>query len=598
MFGGLSMKGEPKEESAAPPAVPAPAASSGFSFLQSSIGASPAATPPAASSVTSSDNNAASEPQSQQPDSSAASSMIGSAFGFMSSASSASSVGQEETTSAAATTAAPPPSIFAGLTTSSANEPAAASAPEPTAAPPSSGFSFFSSIPSPTAPAQPTAAAAPIESSNNGDAASTTSTAGSSFSFMGSMAGSEHKDNAGSEAGSLPVVQEKEAAAPSSSAGGMSGFSFLSSAGAPVPPPVMEQPPEEIEAASSPPDMSGFSFLSSASTPAVPAPPPSEVASPTMEQPPSLISENTQPTAPAPGDLLSISNPGLPVGSGVSWSAPPVGATKKVMKKKRGKRVGVASAAVSTTGAAELPPPNSIPEPAHPSSFKPPSIPDSAMSPHQPATPQNISTMQATPSTPTPYAITQPESPPMRIKAERAMDKADEFIREKQRKSAIAMAAERAMQDKGPGLMPRTSSMESGASDGGGWKMNNAMPNSPASPTDETYQAAKAAAGEAKKLATNHASHSKGKASLFSNIFHRGKHGGGGSKLSKHGIPSHSSHGGVVSPAPVSGMGFKRGGSNGSAGIPSPLPPTQESPKKDGNFLVWKSTVIERGYGK
>jgi len=168
----------------------------------------------------------------------------------------------------------------------------------------------------------------------------------------------------------------------------------------------------------------------------------------------------------------------------------------------------------------------------------------------------------------------------MRIKAERAMDKADEFIREKQRKSAIAMAAERAMQDKGPGLMPRTSSMESGASDGGGWKMNNAMPNSPASPTDETYQAAKAAAGEAKKLATNHASHSKGKASLFSNIFHRGKHGGGGSKLSKHGIPSHSSHGGVVSPAPVSGMGFKRGGSNGSAGIPSPLPPTQESPKK------------------
>jgi len=140
------------------------------------------------------------------------------------------------------------------------------------------------------------------------------------------------------------------------------------------------------------------------------------------------------------------------------------------------------------------------------------------------------------------------------------MDKADEFIRDKQRKSAIAMAAERAMHDR------------SSSAGGGAGGVVGAMDSHPVSPSDETYRAAAAAAEEAQKLATDHASHSKGKGkgSLFSNFFHRK---GGGSNSSNHSISSRSSHGGVVaSPAPT--KGFERTVSNGSGGG---LPPMQET---------------------
>lgn len=535
MFGGLSIKGDSKEESAAPAAAPSAAPNSGFSFLQSSIGAS---APPAAV-----DDAAASEPPAA-----ATSAPAGSAFGFMSSGG-ASADSKEE----AAPTPAQP-SMFAGLSTPSAT---GSKAPEPAAAAPpnDSGFSFMSSMSSaaPVAPA-PTSDAI---NSNNADAASTTSTAGSSFSFMASMTGSAM----GSEIGEptkdngegLAVVQEKDAAA--GDAGGMSGFSFL---GAPAPP--------------------------------------SEMASPAMDQPPPLIPETLQTTAaptlavsaapaPAPVDLMSVTNATLPTGSGVSWSAPPMGmgmggtpgvTSKKVVKKKRGKRVGVGnSATTSTTN--EMPPPSSIPEPAQPSgSFQPPVPPAQTMGtqapvqqtmPQTPQTPSwgNQSTahqMPATPSSTSSDQLQLPESPPMRIKAERAMDKADEFIREKQRKSAIALAAERAMQDKsGNGQMQRSPSTE-------GWKMNN---NEPKSPKDSTYQAAKAAAEEAQKLAP-----AKGKTSLFSNFFHRK---GGSNPSAAHGdISTYSSHGGVIgSPAPPV-PSFQRGGSSGSAGSMNhgPLSPMHE----------------------
>eukprot|EP00571_Detonula_confervacea_P011814 CAMPEP_0172301562 /NCGR_PEP_ID=MMETSP1058-20130122/3413_1 /TAXON_ID=83371 /ORGANISM="Detonula confervacea, Strain CCMP 353" /LENGTH=1518 /DNA_ID=CAMNT_0013011717 /DNA_START=111 /DNA_END=4667 /DNA_ORIENTATION=+ len=563
MFGGLSIKGDSKDESS----VPAPAApNSGFSFLQSSIGA-----PAPISSA----NNAAAAPSSEPPAASAA----GSAFGFMSSGG-----GQEEVAAPDPPTAARP-SMFAGLSTSSSTGP---KAPEP-AAPPNSGFSFLSCAAPAPAAATPLAS---TESTNNADAASTTSTAGSSFSFMAGMTGSAVGSSAvSSDNGEqmkeingegLAVVQEKE--------GGMSGFSFLGAAD----------------------------------------PPPLEMSSPTMEQPPSLMSETTlQPTAaaptlaisasPAPVDLMSTSNATLPTGSGVSWSAPPMGmmgtpgvTSKKVVKKKRGKRVGVGSSAAAPAQPTSIPEPSSIPEPAQSTgSFRPP--PTTQSTPHPPShnhgtmpqTPRAPSwgnnsnnntndnsmppTLHQIPSTPTPPRPQLPESPPMRIKAERAMDKADEFIREKQRKSAIALAAERAMHDKSSGVP----SMDGSAS-GPGWKMSNgnqsnAVSLSPASPKDETYQAAKAAAEEARKLAP-----AKGKTSLFSNFFHRGKGGSNSSAAGAGGhgdggISTYSSHGGVISPTSAVNMNkssFQRGNSTGSAGSGSgiyhtgghsPLPPTRET---------------------
>ena len=116
---------------------------------------------------------------------------------------------------------------------------------------------------------------------------------------------------------------------------------------------------------------------------------------------------------------------------------------------------------------------------------------------------------------------------------------------------------------------------------------------SPSSSRDETYQAARAAAEEAKKLATDHAaSHSKSKTSLFSSLFHRKSggiaSGGGGVGASSHdnNIASYSSHGGVISQASPGMSTFQRSGSGGivrsaSSASNSPLPPTTKMPEMD-----------------
>ncbi|KAL9187888.1 hypothetical protein ACHAXT_006266 [Thalassiosira profunda] len=555
MFGGLSVKGESKEaeESAAAAPAAAAAGSSGFSFLQSAIGGAPS-TPsaaPAASSAAPSSGEAAAEgaaalgmagsafgflastpTPAAAPSASAspasnvaeAAAPAASAFGFMSGA--ASSTAPEETSSdaAAASPALAPraaPSMFAGLTTATekSNEPAASNS-ESSA--PGSGFSFLSS-PAPAA-AEPTM--------ENVEAASTTSTAGSSFSFVNGMAGGTEHEEPAKESSEAPLeaVQEKESAAGS-------GFSFLSGASAPLPTPA-----------------------DTVSTPSV--------------QPPSLVPEATtpiEPAAPAPGgDLLSVSNPSMPVGAGVSWSAPKAGGAKKVVKKKRGKRVGVGSAAAA--GAASIPDPQAsvLPDPQQqPGSFQPPAMPGAEAPPGPPPSQWGTPATPAMPSTPA-HGATEgtllPDSPPMRIKAERALDRAEEFLQEKQRRSALALAAERAVLDKGG----------AGSDNGGGWKLDNDDDGgAPDSPRDETYMAAKAAAREARKLADHPPKH--GKQSLFSNIFGRNK---GGSSSA---IPSHSAHGGVVGGgSPVPGRPslamLQRGGSNGSAASGSPVPGMHPSP--------------------
>ena len=365
---------------------------------------------------------------------------------------------------------------------------------------------------------------------------------------------------------SLPAVEEKseafESTTPATSTlgggGGLSGFSFMSGA------------------------------TSASTAPTAPPPAPDNLEQPPAP-PPSLIPETpATPAAPAPAvDLMSMPSPAtLPTGLGVSWSAPPgMAGTKKVVKKKRGKRVGVGSS--SATAAPQQQQTNAIPDPtSSQTSF----IPEPQFQPPQP--PPTPSTPQImTMSSPSPYAtqtptrpggdapIQQPvlpDSPPMRIKAERAMDKAEEFILQKQQqaeaqKSALALAAERAVQDKN-GDMQRSPSVESSGSSG--WKMNINATTEPTSPRDETYQAAKAAAEEAMKL--KHTHQPKGKASLFGGFFGRGKNSSGGGKDGQH-MPSQSSHGGVVaSPA------FQRGNSNGSTSVSggaslshSPLPLTK-----------------------
>lgn len=122
--------------------------------------------------------------------------------------------------------------------------------------------------------------------------------------------------------------------------------------------------------------------------------------------------------------------------------------------------------------------------------------------------------------------------------------------------------------------MPRPQSIE------GGWKLNNTNTTiSPTASKDETYQAARAAAEEAKKLATDHAaSHSKGKTSLFSSLFHRKT---GGASSSHDNIASYSSHGGVISQASTGMTTFQRSGSGSAVNNHSPLPPTMKMPDID-----------------
>lgn len=145
--------------------------------------------------------------------------------------------------------------------------------------------------------------------------------------------------------------------------------------------------------------------------------------------------------------------------------------------------------------------------------------------------------------------------------------------------------------------MPRSQSTEGSSSAGSGWKLNNSItPISPSSSKDETYQAARAAAEEAKKLATDHASsHPKVKTSLFSSLFHRKS--GAGVATSNHDIASYSSHGGVISQASSGMATFQRSGSggiisNGSASH-SPLPPTAKMPDIDDDITSENVAKVE-----
>ena len=124
------------------------------------------------------------------------------------------------------------------------------------------------------------------------------------------------------------------------------------------------------------------------------------------------------------------------------------GTAKKVVKKKRGKRVGIGSSGMEITSS--YPNDGGIPEPSSQQptdgSFHTPATNSSNNSPPPPPIWRNNTAHDNPPSS----SVTMPhDSPPMRIKAERAMDKAEEFIREKQKqRNAIALAAERAMQDR------------------------------------------------------------------------------------------------------------------------------------------------------
>jgi len=302
-------------------------------------------------------------------------------------------------------------------------------------------------------------------------------------------------------------------------------------------------------------------------------------------------------------------------------------APRKVVKKKRGKRVGVASSSSSggaEGGAADLPDP-----------YDAEGVPDSTRddgtgddgaraAPQSRAGAWSVADALPAgyPSTPTPQhdhpapVAAVEESPPMRIKAERAMDKAEEFIREKQmrQRTAISSAAERAMQQRGG---PGGEVGGPGSGSGSAWKTANDAaappppasllsssaafpPPSPSNSGDETYRAARAAAEEARRLADDRAtSHSKGKPSLFGSFFHRKVGAGGGS--ANHEIASYSTHGGVIGPGhPPSlpagwdvlrrgesgGSSSSGGGGGGGGGFAPPPPPSGGTPGGNDDGLV------------
>ena len=485
MFGGLAVKGgDAKEDEAG----------SGFSFLQTTGATTAAAStdqqPAAAAEV---EQQQQQQQQQQQPSMSLGTSG-GSAFGFLSSGGSTENKNADTTNNNPAQ--APPYTMFAGLNNSNTPAPAAATyssdspqsnvVTEEPPPPSGSGFSFMSlSTTTSAAPTQST------ESNNYGveeSASNNVSTAGSSFSFMSSMNNGEQKADTYSTHGVVSIVGEESsvAAAPSS------GFSFLGSSGTNAPPPPPTDSPSFIpQGEPSSPSQGGSSMFVglntteslNLNTTAAPPPPPAAAA--------------------ADSDLLSMSSPSLPAASGVSWGAPPgVGGAKKIVKKKRGKRVGVGSATVVQTQPPQQPVlatesnyvhnvggMNSIPAP-EPSSFQPP--PPTDTSPYAPAM-----------------------SPPMRVKAEMATQNAEEFIKEKQR-SAIAMAAERAMNEKATSSSQNGSS-GSGSGGGGGWKIATAAETPTLSPRDSEYQAAKAAAEEARNLSASKLGTASSK-SLFSGV--------------------------------------------------------------------------------
>ena len=531
MFGGLAVKGGDAKDDSSSSAPPAAApSSSGFSFLQTATGA--------AAPTASSEQPAV---EGEQQSSMSMGTSGGSAFGFLSGGSTTETNNNADNTT---NYNSAPPSMFAGLnntpaaTNNSESQGGSIEAPPPQPSSSGSGFSFMSSL--------ATSAAAPAESNNNSvEAASNASTAGSSFGFMSSMMSTT--DENGEQTETAGETKEESSAAPASS-----GFSFLSSGsiGNTAPPPpaddIMSSHSPSLIPLSEPSSQGSSSMFAGLNTTA------------TTET--KITENNNTATAPPPpppdSDLLSMSSPALPAASGVSWGAPPgVGGGKKIVKKKRGKRVGVGSAAAVVQQ--QQPPPvqqqqqqqpmvtemSSISAP-EPSSFQPPP-PLSTDSYAQPAASNNPPVPMYQPSPMASEIKTADEdlppkmSPPMRVKAEMAMQNAEEFIKEKQR-SAIAMAAERAMNEK--------VTSENGSGTGGGWKLQPlGAAEQQLSPKDSEYQAAKAAAEEARNLSAT-----KGKASLFSGSLVSGVSGFFGRKspntstTDPASMASYSSHGGVV----------------------------------------------------
>jgi len=564
MFGGLAVKGGGAKDDSSSAAAAAPASSSGFSFLQTSIGSSGGGT-------ASSEQPSASEGDHQSSSMPLGTSSGGSAFGFLSG-------GSTDNTN---NNPAPPPvapSMFAGLnntpaaaiTNNSSDSQGCATEATPHHPPTSgSGFSFLS----PSAPPQ-----TELNNNNGGvEVASNVSTAGSSFSFMNSMISNSengetiaNKTETDTAAGFSLVgetIEESTAATPVAS----SGFSFLSSAAPPHPKEDnMASHSPSLIPQSEPSSQGGSSMFAGLNTMATET----NTATTTTTTTENNDTAPPLPPAAADSDLLSTPSPVLSAASGVSWGAPPgVGGAKKIVKKKRGKRVGVGSAAAAVPQPTQQPAvateSNNV-APEQPSSFQPPPSLTTDTSYAQP-TPSNppAPMYQSSPMASQIKSNAPPQvSPPMRVKAEMAMQNAEEFIKEKQR-SAIAMAAERAMSEK--------ASSSSSSENGSGWKLSPAE--IPSYPKDSEYQAAMAAAEEARTLSV-----SKGKTSLFSGVSgFFGKKSPNTSNDAASSISSYSSHGGVVN----NGMDpVRRTSSN--------PPATSLSPTKEGEEHHPSTDPIQR----
>ena len=447
--------------------------------------------------------------------------------------------------------------MFGGLEVKSKDESSAPPAPS------SSSFSFLQ-----------TETTAPTNTNNNTTVPAEESrvpSSGSAFGFLSAAPSpAESTATTVSTTATTPAAESAEDTATS-------GFSFLSS---PAPATVAETPAptssfgflhspapetkETVEAPAAP--STGFSFLASPSETVANPPVNANVAPP----------DHTSSTAAPSSDLLSTAHQSLPTGAGVSWSAPPL-AHKKVKKKVGKTRVGV-GATTPNASAGNIHDVTSVHSPSITSQPAPIGV--------TPLQTHHTNTLRTTPSY-APAVPPSPQSPPLAVKAERVHNNADEFIREKQR-NALAEAAQRAK-------LERVDASSANASVGGNsvnsipsanstsannnnhntsWKLSNDTYNAATtlslSPTDETYQAAKRAAEEARKMETSPHVMSGSKKFSLSGFFQRkgSSASAGGGHSSE--ISSYSSHGGVVGRGDV---GNNSGGERQSSQV---LPTTKE----------------------
>ena len=441
MFGGLEVKGSGGGEDGGgePEAAPVPA-SSGFSFLSGAADPEPEATaePEAGPEV---EPEAEPEPEAAAP----------SAFGFLS-----------------APAAAP----------AAADE---ASSSLPDVGPAASGFSFLSSTSEPSAPAVAPAAAEKEEEEEDAPAAAP---AESGFGFLSAPLSGADGDSP------LPAAAEAEPD-PSEAPSSGSGFGFLSqpsAAGTNGGPTEAEAQAEAGQPAAPAEAGSMFSFLSGASG----APPLPSLAAP----PPSLA---PSPAAPAGSGAVF---------GGLAAAKPPTGRSK-IKKRSRAKKVGMAS------GPAAMPVP-----PAQQQQPLPAPAPVAQPSPPRGGTPAYGAPAEgAAPPSPVPVAsegygeVPQPDGASAKDDAEEAAREAERFMEEMRRKEQAASAAAPSP----PGAAPldwrgmSTTRQEvtedyGGSGGGGGYSFTPpvAVPNYDeepppgATPTDEAYLEAEAAAEKAR----------------------------------------------------------------------------------------------------